>query len=333
MAKVDTALTRMLDIDYPVIMAPMFLVSNAKMIIEACNAGIAGSVPALNYRTDADFRKALDEIKAGTTRAYGVNLITNKSNIRLDEQLKTCLEYRVPFIITSLGSPEAVIKACKPLGMKVFADVIDLAYAKKVEAMGADAVIAVNNEAGGHAGPTSPKELITTLVKNCKIPVISAGGVGNGAQMKKMMDFGACGVSVGSPFIASDEAPVTQDYKMACVTYGAKDIVLTTKLSGTNCTVINTDYVKKIGTEQNWLEKFLNSNKKIKKWTKMITYYKGMKALEKAAFSATYQTMWCAGPSIEYVHSIRPVREIATELVQQYVKECESATVHATSAQ
>lgn len=332
MPKVDTALTRMLGIDYPVIMAPMFLISNSKMVIEACNAGITGAIPALNYRTDAEFRKALDEIKKGTDKAYGINLITNKSNMRLEEQLKTCVEYRVPFIITSLGSPKIVIDACKGLGMKVFADVIDLEYAKKVEGMGADAIIAVNNEAGGHAGRIAPRELITTLVKHCKIPVISAGGVGNGGQMKKMLDYGACGVSIGSPFIASPEAPVTEDYKMACVAHGAKDIVMTTKLSGTPCTVINTDYVKKIGTKQNWLEKFLNSNRKVRKWTKMITYYKGMKALEKAAFSATYQTMWCAGPSIEYVHAIRPVKDIATDLVQQYLKECETAvssTVHA----
>ncbi len=182
MPKVETALTKMLNIDYPVIMAPMFLVSNAKMVIEAAKAGIAGAIPALNYRTDEDFRKALTEIKSATDKAFGINLITNKSNIRFDEQLKTCIEFKVPFIITSLGSPESTIKACKPHGIKVFCDVIDLDYAKKVEAMGADAIIAVNNEAGGHAGKISPEVLITTLVKNCKIPVISAGGVGNGAR-------------------------------------------------------------------------------------------------------------------------------------------------------
>jgi nitronate monooxygenase len=319
MQKIETELTKMLGIEYPVIMAPMFLVSNAKMVIEACKAGIAGAIPALNYRTDAEFRKALDEIKSATDKAYGINLITNKSNIRLDEQLKTCVEYRVPFIITSLGSPQQTIDACKPLGIKVFADVIDLDYAKKVEAMGVDAIIAVNKEAGGHAGRISPKDLITTLRHHCKVPIISAGGVGNVKQMKQMLTYGACGVSVGSPFIASEEAPVTNDYKMACVNYGAKDIVMTTKLSGTPCSVINTDYVKKIGTQQNFVEKFLNSNKKIKKWTKMITYYKGMKALEKAAFGATYQTMWCAGPSIEYVHSIRPVKKIVEELVNEPV--------------
>lgn len=331
MPKVDTPLTRMLNIDYPVIMAPMFLVSNSKMLIEAGKAGIAGAVPALNYRTDEEFRNALEEIKNANTPSYGVNLITNKSNIRLEEQLKTCLEYRVPFILTSLGSPQQVIELARPLGIKVFADVVDLDYAKKVDAMGVDALIAVNNEAGGHAGKISPQELITTLSRNCKAPVISAGGVGNGAQLKKMLDYGACGVSVGSPFIASIESPVTHDYKMACVNYGAKDIVMTTKLSGTPCTVINTDYVKKIGTEQNFLEKFLNSNKRIKKWTKMITYYKGMKALERAAFSATYQTMWCAGPSIEYVHAIRPVSEITAELINGFLKHQEDGNRQAVS--
>lgn len=324
MQKIETDLTRMLNIDYPVIIAPMFLVSNAKMIIEACKAGITGAIPALNYRTDADFRKALEEIKSATNKPFGINLIANKSNIRLDEQLKTCIEYKVAFIITSLGSPQKIITACKPLGIKVFCDVIDEAYAKKVEAMGADALICVNNQAGGHAGKIAPLDLIKAIKKSCKLPVISAGGVGNGAQMKKMIDAGACGISIGSPFIASVESPVTEDYKMACVSHGAKDIVMTTKLSGTPCTVINTDYVKQIGTEQNWLEKLLNSNKRIKKWTKMITYYKGMKSLEKAAFGATYQTMWCAGPSIEYVHSIRPVKQIAGELLQGYFEKAEA---------
>lgn len=325
MEKIETELTKMLGIDYPVIMAPMFLVSNTKMIIEGCKAGITGAIPALNYRTDAEFRAALSEIKAATDKPFGINLIGNKSNIKLDEQLKTCVEFRVPFIITSLGSPKAIIDACKPLGMKVFCDVVDEHYAKKVEELGADAIIAVNNEAGGHAGKLGPHELITRLRKTCHLPIISAGGVGNGKHLRKMLEYGACGVSVGSPFIASTEAPVTEEYKQACVTYGAKDIVMTTKLSGTPCTVINTDYVKRIGTEQNWVEKFLNGNKKIKKWTKMITYYKGMKSLERAAFSATYQTMWCAGPSIEYVHSIRPVKQITNDLLAGYFEKAEVA--------
>ncbi len=317
MQKIDTALTRMLNLDYPIIMAPMFLVSNARMVVEACRSGIAGSVPALNYRTDADFRKALDEIKAGVgDRAYGINLIVNKSNIRFEEQLKTCMDYKVPFIITSLGSPQRTIEACKPHGIKVFCDVVDVAYAKKVEELGADAVIAVNNEAGGHAGDMSPEQLLPLLVKACTIPVISAGGVGNRKGLDRMLALGAAGVSVGSPFIASLEAPVSNEYKNAIVEYGEKDIVRTTKLSGTPCTVINTPYVQQLGLDQNWLEKMLSRNKSLKKYVKMLTFYKGMKALEKAAFSATYQSYWCAGKSIEHVSAIKPVAEITKDLVE-----------------
>lgn len=311
-------LTDMLGIKYPIIMAPMFLVSNAAMTIEGIKAGITGCIPALNYRTDAEFRAAMDEIRAAVKGPFGINLIVNKSNIRLKEQLATCVEYKVDFIITSLGSPEEVIKVCKPAGIKVFCDVVDEKFAIKVEQLGADAVIAVNSGAGGHAGPLPAEVLVPMLKKACKIPVISAGGVGKGEHLNRIFEMGACGVSVGSPFIASTEAPVTQEYKQACVDYGAKDIILTSKLSGSKCTVINTPYVQEIGTEQNWLEKLLSRNKQLKKWAKMITFYKGMKLLEKAAFSTSYQTVWCAGPSIEYVTSIRPVKEIVETFVKEY---------------
>lgn len=315
---IDTELTRMLGIQYPIIMAPMFLVSNEDMIIAAYKAGITGCIPALNYRDDESFRKALDRIVQAGTLVYGINLIANKSNIRLDEQLKTCIEYKVPFIITSLGSPEKIIQSCKPLGIRVFCDVVDDVYAAKVESLGADAVIAVNSGAGGHAGPMPAEQLIPLLINKCKIPVISAGGIGNGIHLHQILSWGACGASVGSMFIASNEAPVSNDYKQAIVNYGAKDIVLTTRLSGTPCTIINTPYVQQTGTQQSRFERFLNKNKRLKKWAKMLTFYKGMKMLEKSAFGASYKTMWCAGPSIEYVKNIRPVADIVSTIIDEY---------------
>ncbi|MBL6444988.1 nitronate monooxygenase [Fulvivirga sp. 29W222] len=318
MEKIDTELTRMLNIKYPIIMAPMFLVSNAAMTIEAVKAGITGTIPALNYRTDKEFRKALTEIKESVGGPFGINLIVNKSNYRLEEQLKTCVEYEVDFIITSLGSPRKVIEACRKKGIKVFCDVTEETYAKKVEDLGADALIAVNSGAGGHAGPMPADELIPLLKATCNIPVISAGGVATGQELLNVLALDACGVSMGSPFIASEEAGVSQEYKQAIVDYGAKDIIMTDRLSGTPCTVINTPYVQEIGTKQNWLESILNKNKGLKKYAKMLTFYKGMKSLEKAAFSATYKTLWCAGPSIEHVHAIRPVSEIVKTLIEEY---------------
>lgn len=314
---VSKTITELLDIQYPIIMAPMFLVTNASMMIEAINSGIAAAVPALNYRTDEEFRQALKEIREKTPgkKGLGINLIVNKSNVKMKSQLKTCVEMKVDFIITSLGSPAEVIAACKPAGIKVLCDVVEAKYAMKVEALGADAVIAVNKNAGGHAGNLAPEVLIPLLKKHCSIPVISAGGVGTKTEGDYIMSLGADGLSIGSPFIASKEAEISEEYKNACVEYGKNDIVMTTKISGTPCSVINTPYVKSIGTQQNWLERVLSKNKKLKKWIKMFTFLKGMKAVNKAAFTNTYKTIWCAGPSIEHTTAILPVRQIVQRLV------------------
>ncbi len=312
------ALCTLLNIEFPVIMAPMFLVSNEKMIIEGINAGITGAIPALNYRTIEELRKAIRSIKTQTSGPFGINLIVNQSNFLYKEQLQVCCEEKVDFFITSLGSPEETIKKAHKHGIKVFCDVTDAKFAKKVEGLGADAVIAVCKEAGGHAGNISFKELIPELKKACSIPVLSAGGIGTGKGIKQMLDLGADGVSMGSIFIATDEAPVSKEYKDACVQYTAKDIVMTTKLSGTPCTVINTPYVQKTGTQQNWLERILNKNKKLKKWMKALTFMKGMKSLQNAAFSSTYKTVWCAGPSIEHVTEIRSVKAVVEELRRDF---------------
>jgi nitronate monooxygenase len=314
----ETKLTQLLNINYPIIQAPMFLVSNVAMVTEAMKGGIAGSIPALNYRTLDELRLALKDLKTNKVEggSFGFNLIVNKSNLKYKEQLRVICEEGCDFIITSLGSPEETIKQAHKVGIKVFCDVVDLKFAQKVEELGADAVIAVNNEAGGHRGGLTPEVLIKELVNHCKIPIISAGGVGCKADIDKMLSYGAEGVSVGSPFIASLEANVTEDYKQACVEYGAKDIVVTERISGTPCTVINTPYVQKIGTKQTWLESVLNKNKKLKKWVKMIRFSIGMRATEKAATQATYKTVWVAGPSIEHTKAILPTKSIIEHLVK-----------------
>jgi len=313
-----TKLTQLLNIKYPIIQAPMFLVSNVAMVTEAMKGGIAGCIPALNYRTLEEFRAAIKELHKNKVEggSFGFNLIVNKSNIKYKEQLRVICEEGCDFIITSLGSPEETINQAHKVGIKVFCDVVDLKFAKKVENLGADAVIAVNNQAGGHRGGKSPEDLIIELSTNCNIPIISAGGVGCKADIDKMLSYGAEGVSVGSPFIASIEAGVTDDYKQACVDYGAKDIIMTERISGTPCTVINTPYVQKIGTKQTWLESVLNKNKKLKKWVKMIRFSIGMNATKNAATKATYKTVWVAGPSIEHTTEILYTRAIINRLVK-----------------
>jgi len=313
----DTKLTELLNINFPIIQAPMFLVSNVDMVTEAMKGGIAGCIPALNYRTLEELRTAIRALKRNKVSggSFGFNLIVNKSNVKYKGQLEVLCEEGCDFIITSLGSPEETINQAHAAGIKVFCDVTDLHFAKKIEQLGADAAIAVNNEAGGHRCGLSPEELTNQLNKALTIPVISAGGVGCRADIDKMLSYGAEGVSVGSPFIASLEAGVTDEYKQACVDYGAKDIIMTERISGTPCTVINTPYVEKIGTKATWLEGLLNTNKSLKKWVKMVRFSIGMKATEKAAKKATYKTVWVAGPSIEHTKAILPTKDIVAHLI------------------
>ena len=311
-------LQELLKIEHPVIMAPMFLVSNVPMSVEGMKQGIATCIPALNYRTLDDLRVACKELKAAKTDngAFGFNLIVNKSNPKFKGQLEVICEEGADFIITSLGSPQSTIEAAHKVGIKVFCDVVDLAMSKKVENLGGDAIIAVNNQAGGHRGDQSPEQLIKEINENCSLPVISAGGVGCKADIDEMISYGAIGVSVGSPFIASEEASVSQEYKQACVDYGEEDIVMTERISGTPCTVIKTPYVEKIGTKNSWLESVLNKNKSLKKWVKMIRFTIGMNAVTNAANKATYKTVWVAGPSIEHTKAILPVKAIINKLVK-----------------
>jgi len=317
---ISTWLTKTFDIKYPVILAPMFLVNNTEMLIEAFNSGIMGCIPSLNFRTTEELEAAMKLLTEKCQGKFGVNLIVNKSNIHVKDHLDVLERNPPAFVITSLGSPEETIKKLKPKGVKIFCDVVDIEYAQKVEKLGADALIAVNSGAGGHAGNIPTSILVPMLREHCKIPVISAGGVGTGAGLLSSLALGAEGVSIGSPFIATVESGVSEEYKKAVVDYGAEDIVMSTKISGTPCSVIRTPYVKKIGTDQNLVESFLSQNKTAKKYVKMLTYYKGMKAVEKAAFAATYKTVWVAGPSIEFVHKIEPLKNIVERIMSEYQK-------------
>jgi len=313
--KLKTSFTELMGIDYPIIMAPMFLVSTAEMVIAALENGITAAIPALNYRTDEAFREDITKIKNATDKPFGINLIVNKSNIKYKNQLKTCVDLKVDFIITSLGNPKEVIAKCKPAGIKVFCDVVDLKFALKVAGLGADAVIAVNSQAGGHSGSTAAEVLVPMLVEKLDIPVISAGGIATSEQLKNALKNGAEAVSVGTIFIASPEAGVSDEYKNALVEYGAKDIIMTSNISGTPITVINTPYMQKTGNKQSILSKILGKNKRLKKYIKMFIMVRGMKAIEKAANKPTYKTVWVAGFSIEHIHSIKPVKEIIKGLV------------------
>jgi nitronate monooxygenase len=317
--QVQTQLNNILGIEFPMIMAPMFLVSNEAMVLAAMQSGIAGTFPSLNYREEAELEKVIQKLnnaKASLAKGtYGVNLIVQQSNIYFKKHLEICVKNQVPFYITSLGNPKEVIEKAHAYGAKVFCDVTNIEHAKKAFDADCDGFLAVGQGAGGHAGPFPLHILISSLKKHFPaIPVIAAGGIAHGEAIVAMLALGAAGVSVGTRFIASKESTVNDEYKNAIVSANMNDIVLTTKISGTPCTIIDTPYAKKIGYKQNWLERVLSTNSKTKKYFKMLVQWRGMKWLEQSAGAANYKSLWCAGQSVEMIEEILSVDEICKKI-------------------
>lgn len=319
----QTKLTEALSIDFPMIMAPMFLVSNEAMIVEGMKGGIAAAFPTLNYRNDNELEQLLDKLNVAKSEltvkgTFGVNLIVQKTNPLYEKHLKICVDKKVPFYITSLGSPKQVIEQAHSYGAKVFCDVTNLEHAQKCADLGCDGFIAVGQGAGGHAGPNPLQIIVPALQKKFpNIPVIAAGGIADGAGIVSMLVLGAAGVSVGTRFIASIEAGVSQDYKNAIVSSKMTDIVLTEKISGTPCTIINTPFAKKIGYKQNWLERMLSNNSTTKKYFKMWVQISGMKKLEQSVKPGNYQTLWCAGQSVELINDILSCKDIINRMKEE----------------
>lgn len=318
-----TSFTEAFTLHLPIIMAPMFLVSNEAMMRAALDEGIMGVFPSLNYRKNGELKTVLQSLDAyrkegKRTGHVGVNLIVQKTNPLFQEHLQVCVEEQVPFYITSLGNPEPVIKAAHSYGGKVYCDVTNLKHAEKCAGLGCDGFIAVTEGAGGHAGPHPLHILVPALRERFPgIPVIAAGGIATGQGIVAALALGASGVSMGTRFIASTEAEVNPAYKQAIVNAGMDDIMMTERLSGTPCAVIGTEEARRLGQHQNSIERWLSRSPKTKKYFKMLVQFRGMQRLEKAVKPGDYSRIWSAGQSVEFIHDILPCKSIIEKLEQQ----------------
>jgi nitronate monooxygenase len=308
-------LNEILNIKHPVILAPMFLVTNVEMVRSAIDAGATGALVAHNYRTSDALRNDIRLLKKENKKPFGVNIVLDFANELNKENLEVCIEERVDFLITSLGDPGEIIKRCKPKEIKVFCDVVNEKHAAKVAGRGADAIIAVNNRAGGHAGALSVSEIVPTLIEKFEIPVISAGGVVTNEQYKKVMDLGAAGVSVGSAFIATNESKVPVDYKEAVINGVESDIVLTSRISGVPSTVINNEYFQSLSKSMGWLERRLKKRKRTKRLVQKAMSRTGLGKYQHKIVGPDYAKVYSAGPSIQDVHKETSVREVIERIV------------------
>jgi nitronate monooxygenase len=227
----------------PVIGAPLFIISNPKLVIEQCKAGIIGSMPALNARPASQLDEWLHEITetlAAYDRAhpnapaapFAINQIVHKSNDRLQHDMEMVVKYKVPVIITSLGARTDVNDAIHSYGGIVLHDIINNTFAHKAVEKGADGLIAVAAGAGGHAGIKSPFALIQEIRQWFDGPLVLSGSVSTGGAVLAAQAMGADFAYIGSAFIATHEARASEDYKQAIVEGSSDDIVYSSLFTG-----------------------------------------------------------------------------------------------------
>jgi len=230
----------------PVVQAPMFLVSNPKMVTEACKSGIVGSFPSLNQRSSEGFERWLKEITeelqayntANSDRPaapFGVNLIVHASNPRMEEDLKLCVKYEVPLVITAMGAVREVVDTVHSYGGIVFHDATNLRHAKKAASVGVDGLILVCAGAGGHAGTLSPFALLPEVRGFFDKTILLAGCISDGRSVAAARMLGADLAYVGSRFINVSESGANDYLKEVIIGSAAADIVYTAAISGVPC--------------------------------------------------------------------------------------------------
>jgi nitronate monooxygenase len=231
------------NLSFPVIASPLFIISNPKLVIEQCKAGVVGSMPALNARPAAQLEDWLAEITEtlATYNAahpdqpaapFAINQIVHKSNDRLEHDMALCVKYKVPIIITSLGAREEINQAAHSYGGVVMHDIINNKFAHKAIEKGADGLIAVAAGAGGHAGVKSPFALIQEIRQWFDGPVALSGSIASGDAILAAQAMGADFAYIGSAFIATHEARASDDYKQAIVDSNSDDIVYSNLFTG-----------------------------------------------------------------------------------------------------
>ena len=228
---------------FPVIASPLFIISNPKLVIAQCKAGVVGSMPALNARPAEQLEEWLIEITEALeahNRAhpdkpaapYAINQIVHKSNDRLEHDMAMCVKYKVPIIITSLGAREDVNAAAHSYGGIVLHDIINNKFAKKAIEKGADGLVAVAAGAGGHAGVKSPFALIQEIREWFDGPIALSGAIANGGAVLSAQAMGADFAYIGSAFIATEEARAAEEYKQAIVEASSDDIIYSNLFTG-----------------------------------------------------------------------------------------------------
>ena len=281
------------------------------MVIEQCKAGIIGSFPSLNARSESILNDWLVNIKLNLATynainpsrpaaPFAVNLIAHSSNNRLETDLAVCVQHKVPLVITSLGARTEINNAVHSYGGKVFHDVIHVEHAKKALVKGADGLIAVAAGAGGHAGLLSPFALIQEIRQFFQGPLALSGSIANGSAILASTIIGADYAYIGSAFIATTEANASEAYKQMVVDGVAEDIVYSNLFTG-----VYGNYLKESITNAGIdLNNLLNNN---------------IKSMDLSSGFKVWKDIWGAGHGIGAINKIQTTASLIQQLKQEYL--------------
>jgi len=240
------------NLSLPVIASPLFIASTPSLVAAQCKAGIVGSFPALNARPAALLDTWLTELKReladyqhahpeATIGPIAVNQIVHQSNDRLEQDVAVCVKHQIPIIISSLRAPpQSMLDAIHRYGGIVLHDVISIRHAEKALEAGVDGLILVAAGAGGHAGGLSPFALVGEVRRFYQGPLALAGAIASGDGILAAQAMGADFAYIGSRWLATQEANVSDDYRNAIIEASAADIVYTNLVTG-----IHGNYLKK----------------------------------------------------------------------------------------
>jgi len=320
MSLLDTPLTRQLGIEVPLICGAMYPCSNAELVAAvsaACGIGVVQPLSMI-YVYRQDLRDGLRLIRRTTDKPIGMNVLIEQSSKfyleRMRRYVDIAIEEGVRFFVTSLGNPRWVVDRVAPEGGVVYHDVTERKWAEKGLAGGVHGLIAVNDRAGGHAGPRSAEALYDELA-DLGVPVVCAGGIGDEAGFVAALRMGYAGAQLGTRFIATDECGAHDDYKQAIVRANEADIVLTERVTGVPLSVIRTPYVERIGTKAGLIARWLLRGRKTKHWMRTIYALRSAWQLKRASLAGgagekTSKDYWQAGKSVAGIRAVEPAGEI-----------------------
>jgi nitronate monooxygenase len=286
----------------PAIAAPMFLASGLDLVTEVCRSGLVGTFPALNARSTADLAHWIDEIldrlaRVSNPSPFGINLIVHKSNPRLQADLEIVVRRKVPLVITSLGAVKDIVDAVHGYGGLVFHDVISRRHAEKAAEAGVDGIIAVCAGAGGHGGTLSPFALVAEIRQVFKGTIVLGGSISTGAHVAAARVLGADMSYLGTRFIATREATVSEAQKQMILDCRASDVIYTARISG-----VGANFLRPSVTAAGLDAEEMN----------------GTGDLDFEHEAKAWKHIWSAGQGVGSIHDVPPAAELCERLIAEY---------------